>query len=532
MSWREVVVAGRIFPTQNDGWYHLRRAAMTIAEWPHVPRFDAMINAPGGGPITWGVFFDWMLATLALPWPRALEWIGAILPLVLGVAQIAMVYLLARDLRNARAGLIAASIAAVLPGVVHYTLFGALDHDPLVELCVLVSLWSLLRGKRLVMAIALAVAFLAWPGAIVSAALVGIVLIVSRNREMFATAAIASLAAAVIIIPWVLTSGWPLASFEGLSLLHVGVLVGLGAIGAVGTKNWRLLAICAVVLLAIAPFVLTPFIEGVRFAAGAEAIQKDVAEARPLDARALLMNLTLLPLFAIAFCRNRFALAWLVPTLVLGVAHARFSYGAAIAACVAGGLAFDTLLMSSRRAALLACAMFVTMLPAYPRILAQRAMFHENGLDAICDRLAKRDEGVVWAPWWFGHFIIWRADKPVVASPFLTIGQSQFDDAARFYFTRDVDEAVRMLERWRVRYVIVTADAPSIESLAAAAHTDPRPLLGRGRSINARAYVQTVQGRLAIIGAFGPFVEIDRSAQTVRGPAGVVPLIRVYRVGG
>lgn len=554
-TWTEVFAGGRIFVTQNDGWYHLRRAALTIADWPHVPRADAMINAPAGGAITWGVLFDWILATLALPWPHALELVGVLLPLVLGVIQLALVYVLVTELSNRRAALIATGIAALLPAIVHYTALGALDHDAFIQTCLLAALVSLVRRRPVLMAIALAAAFLAWAGSIVPLGFVVCALLASREREWFETTAIASIAAAVMIVPWVLTSCWPRDSFEGLSLLHIGALAGVAALSAaaamfMGSRSQTIIAtlmIALAVSLLLAPILIAPFIRGVKFAAGGASIQKDIAEGQPLfmyagrvDFRPFLVWLTLLPLVALAACRSRFAIGWLVPTLIMAVLHTRFSYDAAIATCVAAAIALDALLprFEARRVALLATIVLLTIIPAYVplsgwervRLFGHPALYHADGLDAVCDRLARRENGVVWAPWWFGHFILWRAQRPVVTSPFLTIGQSNFADAARFYFTRDPDEALRMLQRWHVRYVIVTASAPAIESLAAAARVDPKPLLGAGKSINANAYVGTVQGRLALIGGFGPFVEIDRSAKIVRGPAGPVPLIRVYEI--
>ncbi|HKO02288.1 MAG TPA: STT3 domain-containing protein, partial [Thermoanaerobaculia bacterium] len=131
-TWSETFANGRVYIDGPDGWYHLHRAAITTSQWPRVPQTDAMLNAPIGGRISWPPLFDGLLATLALPFGagRGLDIAGAFLPPLLGVLQLIAMYALVKRLRGERAGIAAAAVAAVLPGVVRYTLLGALDHDP------------------------------------------------------------------------------------------------------------------------------------------------------------------------------------------------------------------------------------------------------------------------------------------------------------------------------------------------------------------------------------------------------------------
>src|SRR6266849_5348502 len=121
--WPRVFSGGRTCLDGPDGYYHLRRAAMTMQHWPLVPQFDPAINYPKGGTISWPPLFDGLLATLALP------------------------------LRSDHALEV---IAAILPAVVRYTLLGNLDHDPFFTLCLLVSLLGLARENRILVAAGLA----------------------------------------------------------------------------------------------------------------------------------------------------------------------------------------------------------------------------------------------------------------------------------------------------------------------------------------------------------------------------------------
>src|SRR2546428_1567480 len=172
--WPRVFSGGRVYLDGPDGYYHLRRAAMTLQHWPLVPNFDPAINYPAGGMISWPPLFDGLLATLALPFrsDHALEIIGAFLPPVLGALQLILLYMLVHSLRSRRAALAAVSVAAILPAVVRYTLLGNLDHDPFFTLCLLLSLVGLARENVALVAAGLACGILGWTGAIVQVAIV------------------------------------------------------------------------------------------------------------------------------------------------------------------------------------------------------------------------------------------------------------------------------------------------------------------------------------------------------------------------
>src|SRR5690349_20695573 len=73
--WPRIFAGGHVYLDGPDAYYHLRRAAMTLENWPIVPGVDPMINYPAGGVISWPPLFDALLATLALPFrtDRALE---------------------------------------------------------------------------------------------------------------------------------------------------------------------------------------------------------------------------------------------------------------------------------------------------------------------------------------------------------------------------------------------------------------------------------------------------------------------------
>ena len=481
-TWSAVFSGGRVFIDEPDGYYHLRRAWMAMQNWPHVPQFDPWLNAPYGGRVSWTPLFDGLLATLALPFGtrHALEIIGALLPPILGAIQLIFIYALVASLSGKRAGLIASAIAAVLPGVVRYTLVGVLDHDPFYELMVIIALWAVVtRRHAAVLCAAVVAAVLAWAGALVLIFILGLValamILADRDEGVRSCNAIASatLGAAVILLPFVLNSTWTRverATFEGLSLAHEAALVFVSFACAVAAllfkRRSRLITTIAVVSgiasAVLAPIAIVPLITGVRYAAGDAAILKAVSEAQPLlslfgtfDLTPMLIRLTLLPVIAVIALplmivrRHRaleaaVLLGWLAPAFALALLHSRFSYSAALATAAAGGFLFDAVLRAyaahTGRVIVLGALLAIPIIVAYVPIGRWEGFnfyrrgdeFRELEFDVAAERLRHREAGIVYAPWWAGHWILWAAERPVVQSPMLSVGQKGFDEATRF----------------------------------------------------------------------------------------------------
>jgi dolichyl-diphosphooligosaccharide--protein glycosyltransferase len=559
--WPRVFSDGRVYLDGPDGYYHLRRAAMTLEQWPLVPQFDPMLNYPTGGLISWPPLFDWLLATLALPWrtDAALERIGAFLPPIMAALQLVVLYLLVRSLRNRRAALAAVFVAAILPAAVRYTLLGNLDHDPFYTLCILIALLGVSVESAVLVAIGLACGILGWTGAVVGVAIVTFVALARRvgagppagtrpAEGPVATLAFGATAAAVVILPFVATSVWRVATFEGLSWLHITVLVGAGAIGAILSRKWPLAIVNGVALLALLPISIGPLISGTKYAAGDAPILSMVAEAQPLlalfgtfDIRPLLIRFGLLPLLAVILLpllwkreRSRdvlFITPWVVVTLVLALLHSRFSFDAAIALAAFAGIAFDAFRPDGLNPVLRRAAIALALLPILPAYVPISSLepfnfylrpnvLRDYEMDRICEWLRGRPPGAVLAPWSFGHWIVWIARKPVVISPMLSVGQSEFAEGLRFFFLEDLNAAQEFLAKHGVRYFIVTPEIDSIVPRARVAGIDP------ARYPDPRAYARTIAARLTFGGPFNGFREVMRSRVTI----GPVPLVRVYEV--
>ena len=311
---------GAVYLDGPDAYYHLHRAAQAVATWPVVPQTDRFLNAPEGGRISWPPLFDWLLATLALPWrssPRAaLEVIGALVPVLLGVAQVVLVHAIVRRLAGVRAATVSALVVAILPGVVRYTMVGVFDHDPFFELAVLLSVLALAltatrsgeeedRRPAVLLAAALAMGTLGWAGAEVQCGIVIATAVAAalarrdRGAEIGTILALGAGIAAVVVLPFVATSVWTRTegfTFEGLSWLHETALVGTALVGAAialaGRRPGRaprvplvVAALAVVALVPLAPPSVTAFLRGLRYAAGDADILALVAETQPLPPR-------------------------------------------------------------------------------------------------------------------------------------------------------------------------------------------------------------------------------------------------------
>ena len=183
-TWNSVFSASGITLDGTDSYYHSRRAWLTLLDWPWVPQFDHLMNVPDGALLVWAPLYDFLLATAAKVLPggseTAVELAGAILPPILGVLQILVLAMLLRRLAGRRTAILGAALAAFLPGVVRFTLLGASDHDPLIELATLGVLAAMAGalsrpettrmpiGRTSIEAAAwLSALILTWPGALI-----------------------------------------------------------------------------------------------------------------------------------------------------------------------------------------------------------------------------------------------------------------------------------------------------------------------------------------------------------------------------
>ncbi len=224
-----------VFPDGTDAYYHLRRIAYTVVNFPSFLGFDPYVSFPDGGRPIWTPLFDFALAALARlglgpvsgpPLEAFLMWA----PPLLGAIGVLALYALARRAWGGSVAFAAALLLALLPAHFVYSQLGGLDHHVAVALAVTLVLaagLSLLRrlaaGPRALftgavgLGAAQAFALLLWPGcllavATIDAALVACAIASARREEAVALArsvAFAHVVAFVLVAPFGLASEWP-----------------------------------------------------------------------------------------------------------------------------------------------------------------------------------------------------------------------------------------------------------------------------------------------------------------------------------
>lgn len=629
-TWPDVFPGHGTLLDGTDGYYHLRRAYLVTRDWPSVMQFDHLMSVPEGARVQWPPFFDFLLGTITRLLPgtpeTTLQIVGAWMPVLLGLLQIAALAWLMLHLGGPAAAAWGSLVAAVLPGVVRYALLGALDHDPLIELLALLALGAIAgsvssarEGPRIVLrsalllALALAALVLTWAGVVIHIGLFATVVVCvatglrgdrGRLHQLGSTLALGAGGAAALALPFVLTSVWTLtdgATFEGLSWLQESALLGLGLLGALLASTGRskggsrrlplvLAIVCGTGLAMLLPRTMGSLIEGITFLGRSEPFLEAVAESRPLlslfgelDLRPLLVRLSVLPLvypFLVPWLwrrspswSGRFVGSWAVYTLAVALIQARYSHAAALAAAGLSGITAAALfgeLRSRRefsRGVVLLASILLPILAAYSsvpgltghRLYGRLDLATATGYREVCAFLARAarppaswlhpgepaQESVL-APWAAGHWVHWLARQGTVANPFGPQGQPGYSDGVRFYFVDSNQEAVRILQRRRVRWVVVDTDLVRLESAAKLAGLDPSEYLeiapGGPPGVKLDALMRTVGGRLA----FAPVTEdqqafvqltpdhqlreVYRSSRSRIGPYGDVPWLRVYEV--
>lgn len=123
----------------DDSVFHMRLVENTIHFFPHRIFFDAFTLYPYGNPLHWGPLFDQLIAFLALvagfifngglPAQSTIDTIGAFFPAIMGALIVFPVFIIGRELKDEKAGLIGAFLTAIFPGqFLERSLMGFMDN--------------------------------------------------------------------------------------------------------------------------------------------------------------------------------------------------------------------------------------------------------------------------------------------------------------------------------------------------------------------------------------------------------------------
>jgi dolichyl-diphosphooligosaccharide--protein glycosyltransferase len=326
LPWRRVLEPDRVVWHGNDAYYHARRVAYTLEDFPRLLERDPYINHPHGGEPIWSPLFDLTAASLA--WvlglsqdlaavERLLVWI----PPLLGATTVVLAAALARRVGGRLAGVLAGLLLALLPAHFNASRVGYLDHHAAVSL----ASTALLAGTLVVLSrrrasaatlgmlgVCLGAALLLWPGMLLELALVELglasfLLVESDARRAHRLAlgmAGTQLGALAVVAPFALGRDWErwgsfsplvLSDFQPWLLGAAAVAFAIYAwrVGAAGrlspSRRYAALGLGLTgALLTLLPFAgeLPAALQtALDWLGRREAFQAEVAESRPLLVR-------------------------------------------------------------------------------------------------------------------------------------------------------------------------------------------------------------------------------------------------------
>ena len=303
-----------IFP--DDPPYHLRRALLTLEDWPRVPYADSYINFPSAGIVYWPPGMAWLLAGISKYFgatgahdKQIVETVAIYLPPLIGAAVAPLTYFLARTTLSQILALLCAIIVGVAPAVVGNSLPTRFDHHFLeptlitgLTLAVILATvhhsqlarfaWCVIGGATI------GVALLFWPGVLLylilftAATLVACVLLPHNGHVLARVGLYTFLLAIPFTIVVIISMPWAQAAvFYAPSWLHVWVLfvattcfAGLAFAPREHTALVVTVAVVAVLLTGIAiPAIRTALLDGIAYVLD-NPFKSGISELdRPLD---------------------------------------------------------------------------------------------------------------------------------------------------------------------------------------------------------------------------------------------------------
>ncbi len=512
--WPLVFRDGRVVLLTNDPWIHARHVDEILRHFPVPKPWDPLRLHPGG-QANEAPLFPLTLATTAwilgggAPSPDFVDRVLAWAPAVLGALVVLPAFALGRRLFGAPTGLLAAAVAAFLPGQgLQRSLLGYTDHhvaESLLSLLVLASLaaalatsgrprmrWSVVAGLWLGAYLATWAHGILLPLFVVLWTAVEVVWQHSRTSETgpWPVAGPALGVAFVVVLP---LAGWP-----GMQLTLPALGLGAAAIYAMtatsralagrgrGRTTLVLAGATAALVLVLLLWLLVPSWVGELLALGRRfdsAASGTIGEARPLlflsgrfsllpvwnelRTSALLGLLGLVLLFRETARDHRPAqtllLAWALVSFALTLGQVRFGYYLAPAVALLAAFAVSRLVGGLHPAFGVAAAVCLAVYPVFPPALAAaRSPTPGPSPDWVetLDWLRRETPDPAVAPYgvlaWcdYGYWITRLAGRAPSSNP----TQHGATEVASFLLETDEQEARRKLEALDARYIVLDSD--------------------------------------------------------------------------
>jgi dolichyl-diphosphooligosaccharide--protein glycosyltransferase len=213
----QVADGRRVHGLTVDDHYHLRRARFAVAHYPRTILFDPLMDFPNGGVPIWPPLFDVALATPSVllhgssAAPDAIEREAAWVPVFFAAGAILLAGLFGKEVFGEIGGVAVALFVAVCPGHILWTQYAHTDQHVAESFFGLLVLWLFVASKsreakrpawEIATGIALALATLAWQGAIYWGAIFALSLfleaVLTRSSVFASTVRVLGVSAALV----------------------------------------------------------------------------------------------------------------------------------------------------------------------------------------------------------------------------------------------------------------------------------------------------------------------------------------------
>ena len=491
-------------PSGYDPFYHLRLAEVIVRSG-YRPDFDYYLNYPYGLKIGWLPLFDYILAFPGMLFGfDATIYFSLIFPVVLGILNTVLIYLIARKLGDENFALLSALVYATVPAAVHTSVLGFADHHAWNIFLVLLAFYLLLRFPPAAAAPLTVLAF-SWVGAPIYAAVLALASFLHFEERKL----LQSLPAFLIPVVAAVVSPTVALSFIVISaFLAIGVFIKrFGNIRA--ELGYAAAAALTLAILYFAPVKELGFVKrGVSYLIGANIYLPTIAEAQSFDFAGV-MSLTgylsfLLALPSLFTFRDRFLQAFFFTSLALSILQSRFTE---ILAVPISFFAANTLIYVFERTevivreeeeeskeedtkrkrkskkskerrskkeekltlgdkAVVAAFLAIIFTPSF--IISIKPSELSEDWHAALTWLKENTEPTSYyltpdrgkpeysvLSWWdYGNWIVFVAERPVVCNNF----QAGAVDAARFFTAQSEEDALKIAKKRGVRYVVTAEE--------------------------------------------------------------------------
>lgn len=493
-----------------DSYYHMRRIIYTVNHFPATLWFDSYVDYPNGLEITWPPLFDILGAAVASlgGGTHSAEIMVSLLPPLLGALTVGAIYLLARDMFDTRIGLASAFFLAISSYAIAVNSFGYIDHHTLEMLLLSLIVFSLLRAIsdiRWSVAAGILIALLAytWMG---SAAYILIVLIYTiarmsldlrEGREPPKDLVIAPAIALLLVLPfwnrpWMLPSAIAIFALLATSVLGYAIYIfshkrlpWYSLPGIMISTGLIILLLVYVLRYGITSVVYTTLMSRLPYIIGGE-MSGLIEEASPLMTMNLasvlglniIITVAVLALVARRHIYDRkkvLLIIWTLVALLLTIGQKRFLYILAMNMSILFAVLFSEICALAERKPLerrqmMALALIILVVMAVPsfwrlsRISDDAPDIDSDWADALkwlkektpatsfFDDPSRRPEYGIMSSWSYGNWILYLAERPVVANNF----QTGVIDSTRYFLSESESDAEGILNKRGARYVITS----------------------------------------------------------------------------